>query len=241
MFEPAVEIENLHFRYDRIDVLKDVSLVLKKNSFTVFLGPNGGGKTTLIKCIMGIQKPQNGSIKIHGTLPKASKNRFGYIPQRLEFDPIFPISLFEFVQQGLLSELPFYGMWKKDSYTKTEEILKKFELEDLRKRAIGELSGGQLQRAIIARAFVSDPDILIFDEPLSGLDHKSAKNIISLIEQLLGKKTIILITHVITHLLKKANSVYLVEKTVCPLKDDALCKHMELGLFHTESEGCNHE
>ena len=235
MSQPAVKIENLHFRYDRVDVLKDVSLSLKKNSFTVFLGPNGGGKTTLIKCIMGIQKPQNGSIEIHEDL------RFGYIPQRLEFDPIFPLSLFEFVQQGLLSELPFYGKWKKDSFTKTEEILKKFELEDLKKRAIGELSGGQLQRAIIARAFVSDPDILIFDEPLSGLDHKSAKNIISLIEQLLGKKTIILITHVITHLLKKANSVYLVEKTVCPLKDDALCKHMELGLFHTESEGCNHE
>ncbi len=241
MTTPAVEIKNLHFRYDQADVLNNVSLSLCKNSFTVFLGPNGGGKTTLIKCIMGIAKPRKGFLKIHGLPPGVAKNRFGYIPQRLEFDPIFPLSLFEFVQQGLLSELPWYGIWKKESSLKTEKMLEKFELDHLKTRAIGELSGGQLQRAIIARALVSDPDILIFDEPLSGLDHKSAKTIISLIDQLQGKKTIILITHVITHLLKKATTVYLVEKTVCTLKDDALCKHMELGLFHTEEEGCNHE
>jgi zinc transport system ATP-binding protein len=241
MSKHVIKIENLSFRYDKTDVLSNVSLSLDENSFTVFLGPNGGGKTTLIKCIMGILVPRKGFLKIFGQTPKISKNRFGYIPQRLEFDPMFPLSLFEFVQQGLLSELPWYGVWKRSSSKKTEEILKKFNLEGLKSQPIGGLSGGQLQKAIIARALVSNPDILIFDEPLSGLDFSSSKTIISLIDELAGKKTILLITHVISHLLKKADHVYLVEKGVCPLKDEALCKHMELGLFHSEEEGCSHE
>lgn len=236
-----IKIDNLSYSYERKQALKDISLELKDHGFYIFLGPNGGGKTTLVKLIMGLLQPRKGTILVHGGKPKDKINHFGYIPQKLFFDPIFPISLFEFVQQGLLNHLPWYGIWPKHTKEKTLEMLEKFSLLDLKDKAIGELSGGQLQRGIIARALVSDPDILILDEPLSGLDHQSTKNIISLIEEMQGKKTIILITHVITHLLKKADSVYLIEKTVSPLKDDALCKHMELGLFHTDDEGCNHE
>ncbi|MCH9811843.1 ABC transporter ATP-binding protein [bacterium] len=237
---PIIEIENLSFSYEQKQALKEINLKLKDHGFYIFLGPNGGGKTTLIKLIMGLIKPVKGKIRVHGGKPRSQKNNFGYIPQKLFFDPIFPLTLFEFVQQGLLSELPWYGVWPKSTKKRTMEMLEKFSLVDLKDKAIGELSGGQLQRGVIARALVSDPDILILDEPLSGLDHASAKNIIRLIEEMQGKKTIILITHVITHLLKKADSVYLVEKTLCELRDDALCKHMELGLFHTEDEGCDH-
>lgn len=240
MEENVIEIENLSFHYEKKRVLKDVNLSLKEKGFYVFLGPNGGGKTTLVKLIMGLMTPKKGSVKVHGGPPKEHINHFGYIPQSLHFDPMFPLSLFEFIQQGLLNDLPWYGVWPKRTHVMTDSVIEKFGLSDLKKRSIGELSGGQLQRAIIARALVSDPDILILDEPLSGLDHKSARNIISLIEEMQGKKTIILITHVITHLLKKADHVYLIEKTVCPLKDDALCKHIELGLFHTDREGCDH-
>lgn len=238
---PIIEINDLTFHYERKCALKDINLHLKDHGFYIFLGPNGGGKTTLVKLIMGLLKHKKGSIKVHGGMPSEKKNHFGYIPQKLQFDPMFPLSLFEFVQQGLLNDLPWYGVWPKVTAEKTHAMLEKFSLTDLKNRPIGELSGGQLQRGIIARALVSDPDILILDEPLSGLDHKSARNIISLIEEMQGKKTILLITHVITHLLKKADAVYLIEKTLSPLKDDALCKHMELGLFHTEDEGCNHE
>ncbi|MCH9621988.1 MAG: High-affinity zinc uptake system ATP-binding protein ZnuC [Chlamydiia bacterium] len=241
MSQPVIEINDLSFWYDKKKVLKDIKLKLNDHGFYIFLGPNGGGKTTLIKLIMGILQPRRGSVKIYGENPKNVRGKIGYIPQKLEFDPIFPITLFEFLQQGLLSNLPWHGKWPQWTFVKVEEMLKRFSLEDLKKRSMGELSGGQLQRSIIARALISDPDILILDEPLSGLDHKATKNIISLIEQMQGKKTIILITHVITHLLKKADSVYLIEKTMSPLKDEALCKHMELGLFHTEEEGCDHE
>jgi zinc transport system ATP-binding protein len=238
---PIIKITDLSFYYERKCALKNINLQLKDHGFYIFLGPNGGGKTTLVKLIMGLLKTKHGTIHVHGGLPSEKKNHFGYIPQKLQFDPMFPLSLFEFVQQGLLNDLPWYGVWPKITKEKTLAMLEKFSLTDLKSCPIGELSGGQMQRGIIARALVSDPDILILDEPLSGLDHDSARNIISLIEEMQGKKTILLITHVITHLLKKADAVYLIEKTLCPLKDDALCKHMELGLFHTEDEGCNHE
>ena len=238
---PAIELDNVSFNYDRNEALKHVSFALKEHGFYIFLGPNGGGKTTLVKLIMGIISPKSGSLNVHGGHPKIRRNHFGYIPQKLHFDPMFPLSLFDFVRQGLLSELPWHGIWPMHTFEQTKAILKKFNLEELHSRSIGELSGGQLQRAIIARALVSDPDILILDEPLSGLDHASAKNIIRLIDEMKGKKTIILITHVITHLLKKADTVFMVEKTVFPIKHDAICKHMELGLFHSEEEGCDHE
>lgn len=238
--KPIIDIEKLSFSYERKQALKDINLQLKDHGFYIFLGPNGGGKTTLVKLMMGLLKPVKGKISVHGGRAKDRINHFGYIPQKLLFDPIFPLSLFEFVQQGLLGELPWYGVWPKSTQKRTLEMLEKFSLVDLKDKAVGELSGGQLQRGIIARALVSDPDILVLDEPLSGLDHQSAKNIIGLIEEMQGKKTIILITHVITHMLKKADSVFLIEKTLSELKDDALCKHMELGLFHTEEEGCDH-
>jgi len=241
MTHPVIEISDLSFWYDKKSVLKNVNLQLNDHGFYIFLGPNGGGKTTLVKLIMGILQPRRGSVKVYGDRSSKNREKIGYIPQKLIFDQIFPLTLFEFIHQGLLSHLPWYGKWPKWTYDKVEEMLAKFSLGNLRKRPIGELSGGQLQRAIIARALISDPDILILDEPLSGLDHDSVKNIISLIEEMQGKKTIILITHVITHLLKKADNVFLIEKNLCPLQDEALCKHMELGLFHNEDEGCSHE
>lgn len=241
MNHPVVNVKDLDFSYDRKKVLQNVSLTLKDHGFYIFLGPNGGGKTTMIKLIMGLLQPRKGKIEVFGNQPCKSREKFGYIPQKLIFDSIFPLSLYEFIHQGLLSKLPWHGRWPKETFKQVEAMIERFSLEGLEKRPIGELSGGQLQRAIIARALISDPDILILDEPLSGLDHKSAKNIINLIEEMQGKKTIILITHVITHLLKKADQVYLIEKNVCPLQDEALCKHMELGLFHSEDEGCNHD
>jgi zinc transport system ATP-binding protein len=239
--EKAIDVKNLHFKYDRAEVLKSINLELCKNGFYVFLGPNGGGKTSLIKLIMGLESPSSGSIKVFGKNPKNHPCKFGYIPQKLNFDTIFPLCVFEFVQQGLLAELPWHGIWPKSTKERTKLLLEQFNLKDLKDAPIGDLSGGQLQRAIIARALINDPEFLILDEPLSGLDQASAQYIISLLSDLKGKKTIILITHVITHLLNKADSVFLLEKSLHQLKDKALCKHIELGLFHTHEEGCNHE
>jgi zinc transport system ATP-binding protein len=237
----VIEIKNLNFKYDRASVLININLELEQNGFYVFLGPNGGGKTSLIKLIMGLESPSKGSIKVFGQNPKQRPCKFGYIPQKLNFDPIFPLSVFEFIQQGLLSDLPWHGRWGADTKKKTADILEQFDLTELKDAPIGDLSGGQMQRAAIARALISDPEFLILDEPLSGLDHQSAKYIISLIDQMKGKKTIILITHVITHLLNKADRVFLLEKNIHQLRDKDLCKHIELGLFHTEQDGCNHE
>ena len=241
MTEPLIDINDVSFGYDQSVALNRVSLSLNKNDFYVFLGPNGGGKTTLMKLIMGILSPKKGSININGKKPRSQRTEFGYIPQKLYFDAIFPLSVFEFVQQGLLSQLPWHGVWPADTYDQTYHILDEFSISNLQKKSIGELSGGQLQRAIIARALISNPNILILDEPFSGLDNKSSQQVIELIEKLKGKKTIILITHVLTYLLKQASRVFLVEKTVTPLSNDDLCEHINLGLYHDIDGGCNHE
>lgn len=236
-----IQLENLSFSHSHKPLFKNINLTLQENGFYLFLGPNGGGKTTLMKLLMGLHKPAQGSIKVNNALPRTNPLLFGYLPQSLHFDKQFPISVFDFVIQGLLLELPWYGRWRKETKEKTTKILEKFSLIDLQHQSIGMLSGGQLQRAMIARSLISDPKILILDEPLSGLDAKSSKNILSLIDTMKGKKTIILITHVMTTFLQKADGVYLVERKVERLQGDALCKHLSLGLFHTEDEGCSHE
>ena len=134
MSQPVIEINDLSFSYERKQILKNVSLELKDHGFYIFLGPNGGGKTTLIKLIMGILSPRKGNVKVYGQSPKNKRENFGYIPQSLQFDPIFPLTLFEFIHQGLLSQLPWHGRWPKWTYEKVEQMLDQFSLKDLRKK-----------------------------------------------------------------------------------------------------------
>lgn len=236
MSKKTIEAVNLHFSYSDKTIFKGTSFSLNEHGFYLFLGPNGAGKTTLVKLLMGLLTPSKGKISVHS---QNTQSVFGYLPQKLYFDPKFPITVEEFVLQGLLSELPLLGRWKKESKEKCRNILDSFNLMHLKHKAIGQLSGGQLQKAMAARALVNDPDIIILDEPLSGLDASSSKDILQKIEGYRGKKTIILITHVMSSFLQKADSVFLIEHGVKELHGDDLCKHLDLGLFHTDKDGCH--
>ena len=192
----AVEIENLTIQYDNIIALKDINLKVEEKNFLAIIGPNGGGKSTLLKAMLGLIKPVAGSIKILGRSLEHSHGLMGYVPQFTSFDKNFPINVTDILLMGRLTRSSgmFHRYSKKDKRI-AMEIMQKLEIDDLKDRQIAQLSGGQLQRVLIARALVVKPQILLLDEPTASIDITSKTHIYSLLKELNKEVTIILITH----------------------------------------------
>lgn len=185
-----IEVNKLSVNYNSNNVFYDVNLNIQKNDFLGIIGPNGSGKTTLLKTILGIVKPTSGKVSIK------KNTRIGYVPQFSNFEKSFPILVKEVVQMGTLKNtlIPFFHV-KKDQVNEAENIMKRVGIYELQNRNINKLSGGQLQKALIARALMSKPDVLILDEPTASLDSKSTKDIYELLKELNKEKTIILVSH----------------------------------------------
>ncbi len=226
-------VDNVSFEFENHRALSKAHFSLEEGSFTLFVGPNGGGKTTLMKLIMGLYKPTSGSITINGSLPTDASMFFGYVPQSFFFDPLFPISLLEFVLMGALSELPWYGIWPKEVKQKALSLLEAVSMLELAERPFGTLSGGQQKRASLARALLSDPKILILDEPTTGLDAASSKEFQDMLYALKGKLTILMVAHTIPAILPVIDSVLCVQKRVHSIPKENLCQHTTLGLYHS--------
>ncbi|MCS7299853.1 MAG: ABC transporter ATP-binding protein [Spirochaetia bacterium] len=189
----AVEFDRVSFGYDKNNnILNEVSLKIYESEFITVVGPNGTGKTTFVKLILGILKPNSGNIKVYGLEPMRFSGFFGYIPQVGNFDVQFPISVEEVVIGGLVRPL---GIVSNPDRKRVEEILKRFGLYNLRKQHFFSLSGGQQQKTLLARALVSSPPILILDEPSSNIDVKGEGVIFEILSELKGSRTIIVITH----------------------------------------------
>lgn len=195
----AIEIKNANFSYDSDSILKNLNLTVYNKEKIAIIGGNGVGKTTLIKIIVGELKLNMGSIKIfEEDLNTSSLKRIGYVPQsQKENLYTFPITVKELVTLQLYDSLGKFKIPKREHYNKTMNLLKKMNLEKYANYPIRELSGGLRQRVVIARALMNNPDILIFDEPTSGVDESSKIQFAKTIEEL-NKKfdvSIILITH----------------------------------------------
>jgi len=198
--ENILETKNLSVAYEKIDVLNHISISIKGGDFVGIIGPNGGGKTTLIKAILGLIPLSNGSVKLFGKDIKEFKewNRIGYLPQKHStVNLLFPATVEEVVTLGLLSQRKWPKRVSLDDKNKVTEILKTLGILELRGKMLSILSGGQQQRVFLARALVSSPDMLIFDEPSTALDTKSRESFFDFIRRLNkeGGVTIILITH----------------------------------------------
>lgn len=202
-----VDLKNVYFYYDEIPVLENVSLSVRKNDILAVIGPNGGGKTTLLKIILGLLKPESGTVKIFGSSPKEGRKSIGYLPQYTHFDSNFPINVFEMVIMGR-----YKGVLKKyilDDRKSAENALKTVEMFEYRNRHLSMLSTGQLQRVLIARAIAKDPELLLLDEPMASMDPGIQKSIFELLLELNKKMAIIFVTHDMN-----AVSTY-VEKVAC--------------------------
>jgi len=197
----AIEINNLSFSYGQLNVLENVNLALEENDFLGIIGPNGGGKSTLVKLITGLLKPQKGSIRIFGELPSSAKSMIGYVPQHFNFEANYPISVFDVVKLGRAGKSN-----KANNKEAVEQALRKVSMFEYKDRLIGELSGGQKQRVLIARALAVEPKILLLDEPTASTDSNFGKNFYELLTELNKNLTIILISHdigVISRYVKK--------------------------------------
>lgn len=215
--KPIIEIKNLSAGYDGRTVLHDVNLSIYERDFLGIIGPNGGGKTTLIKCILGLLKPTGGEIIFH-TPEKASTKPtstfLGYLPQYNSIDRKFPISVEEVILSGLSIQKSLTSRFTPEQKEKGKQIISRMGLEGLEHRSIGQLSGGQLQRALLGRAIISDPAVLILDEPSTYIDKRFEARLYELLAEINKECAIILVSHDIGTVLQQVKSIACVNETL---------------------------
>lgn len=195
MEQYAIKIEDLWFSYEGNAVLQGVNLSLEQGEFLGIIGPNGGGKTTLLRLMLGVLKPDRGEIRILGEDPDNVSHRLGYVPQDTNFNRTFPISVMDVTLMGRLKRAHIGRRYSREDRDKVEEILNRVGMWDYRHRPIGKLSGGQRQRVFIARALATDPELLFLDEPTTGVDQEFETDLYDLLRELNQEVTIVVITH----------------------------------------------
>ena len=191
----AVSLKDLSVSYGDSPALDCVSIDVPSNAFLAVIGPNGGGKTTLLRCMLGLQKPHTGTVRLWGEEPKKLRHRVGYVPQTRYFDRSFPISVREVVEMGGLSNLYTRNLSKTEQRQRVDAALQRMQLGALAKRQIGQLSGGELQRTLIARALAADATMLILDEATASIDPKAIELIYQLLVELNQRIPIITVSH----------------------------------------------
>jgi zinc transport system ATP-binding protein len=195
MKDEVVRLEHVWFSYSAEPVLEDINLTLSAFEFLTVIGPNGGGKTTLLKLLLGLIKPTQGSVRVLGMTPEQSRRQLGYVPQNTTIDSRFPVTVWDVVLMGRLGRIPLGRKYTTEDREMAAEALQQVNLYDLRHRQIGTLSGGQQQRALIARALVTKPQLLLLDEPTASVDSKIKRDIYDLLRELNTGITIIMISH----------------------------------------------
>lgn len=212
--QSVVVIENLSFSYNGLPVLTDVTAHINHCDFVSIVGPNGGGKTTLLKLMLGLLSPVRGSIKVLGTTPEKARPDVGYVPQHFHFDPRFPITVKDVVLMGRLGGASRFGTFKSADKEIAARVLDTVELSHIAARPFSDLSGGQRQRVLVARALATEPKILLLDEPTAHIDIAAQKELYDFLEKLNETLTIVMVTHDIGFVAPFINSVLCVNKTV---------------------------
>lgn len=219
MTSSIISIKNVSYTYEHKQVLDHINFDLSKGSFMGLLGPNGGGKTTLIKLILGLIKPDSGSISLFGEPISQFKSwqKIGFVSQKSNsFNKGFPATVFEVVSMGLTAKIGYLKFFTKKHKAKVIEAIQQVGMEDSMYENIGNLSGGQQQRVFIARSLVSNPDLLILDEPTVGVDIENVQRFYELLYKLHTEQniTLLLVTHDTGTLTKFATDIVCLNKTL---------------------------
>ena len=193
--EPVIQIKDLWFSWDGNPVLENVDVTLGEGDFASVVGPNGGGKTTLLKLMLGLLRPDRGTVRLFGTTPRRARPLVGYVPQSYFYDTAFPVRVIDVVLMGRLDKTPRLGPYRRADRRSACEALEQVELYDLRHRQLSQLSGGQRQRVLIARALACEPRMLLMDEPTANLDVSSEVELYRMLRVLNQRMTILVVSH----------------------------------------------
>jgi zinc transport system ATP-binding protein len=191
---PAIELENVHFSYNGIPVLEDVSFKVEQGEFLSMVGPNGGGKTTLLKLMLGLLKPNSGKVAIFEATPEKNRRSMGYMPQYTQLDPQFPVSVLDVVLMGNL-DLRRSGPYSRYDRDRACQVLDEVDMCGRSRDSFSNLSGGQRQRVLLARALIGQPEILLLDEPTANVDVGIESKVDQILRDLKEKMTILMVTH----------------------------------------------
>ncbi|MCP3892107.1 MAG: ABC transporter ATP-binding protein [Desulfobulbaceae bacterium] len=211
--EPIVEIEGLYYHYNGQEVLRDIQFTVNTGDFVTIIGPNGGGKTTLVKIILGLLTPRRGTVLVNGKKPGENGAVIGYVPQYINHNLSFPASAIDVVLMGKYDPKKRFRFGnKKQDRKEAFEVLGKLGMANLAKRKITDLSAGQRQRVLIARALVTNPDLLVLDEPTASLDTKGQTEFFELLKILNKDLTILVVSHDLLVVASYAKSIACVNK-----------------------------
>lgn len=204
----VAELKNVSIGYEGKSIIEGISMRITRGDLIGFVGPNGGGKTTLVKTLLGLIPP------VRGSLAYTDGITFGYVPQNSSFDSIFPLSVQEVIRMGTYARVPFTRSPAAEDMQKVHEAADRLGIKHLIDRPFRSLSGGEKQRALIARAIVSEPDLMVLDEPTASVDLKGESEIMSLISEMKTSKqfTIIIVSHYIASLVHHAEKITMIDK-----------------------------
>lgn len=226
---PIIIFDAVSFGYERRSILTDINVSICRGEYIGIFGPNGGGKTTFLHLLLGLLEPTSGKISI---VPNSLQKEIGFVPQRFPFDTKFPISVLEVVLMGALSKITWTGQPRKQDRIRAKELLQFLGLLPLQHRPFGSLSGGQIQRVLIARALLGNPKILLLDEPTANVDLPSGDTIKSLLKELKNDLTIIHVTHNLDDIINGAQRFFCINKTLTVYTPKDICSHFIQGLYH---------
>ena len=211
--EPLISLKNVSVQYESTTALEDVSLDIYPDDFLGIIGPNGGGKTTLVKAILG-NIPHSGRVLYAPTLSERGHRLIGYLPQQSEFDRSFPVSVIEVVMSGLQAEKGLLKRYTANDRKRAMELLEMAGVADIAERQISEISGGQMQRALLCRAVILEPKLLILDEPTNFVDNQFENELYTLLKQLNERMAIVMVSHDIGTITSVVKSIVCVNRTV---------------------------
>lgn len=210
----VIEMSGVWFAYNGQPVLRDVTLHIEAGERAYVVGPNGGGKTTLLKLILGLIQPQQGTVRVLGVSPRQARPRVGYTPQVSLFDPRFPVSVTDVVLTGSLGRTRRIGPFGRSDRAKAMRALEEVGLTDMAKQPFSDLSGGQRQRVLIARALVCEPELLLLDEPTANLDVGVEAELHELLDRLDGRMSVVTVSHDVGFVSTTVGKVVCVQQSV---------------------------
>jgi zinc transport system ATP-binding protein len=215
--EPVILLRNVSFAYEAVPVLEDVSFAVAERQAACMVGPNGGGKTTLMRLILGLLKPSRGEVRVFGQAPERTRLRVGYMPQYVRHDPLFPVTVADIVLTGRLGRGGLRGLlgWYGAADRQTAlDALRQVNMEGLARRPFAALSGGQRQRVLIARALCCQPDLLLLDEPTANVDTLEEARLFDVLCELNRRMTILVVSHDLGFVSSLVESVICVNRRV---------------------------